>query len=128
MGVVDGLPNIRAAMRRVRGACSGSGQGGACELGLHAAQEPGTKAPVIVAGKDQGEVDNDYLLIPVNILDHEGALGASFPVENRLLPQGARPVASAAKRFGAWGAICCRAVHACVHAHSLCMNDTVLVY
>jgi hypothetical protein len=52
-------------------------------------QEPGHQAPVIVAGKDQGEVDNDYLLIPVNILDHEGALGAAFPVENRLLPQGA---------------------------------------
>ncbi len=45
---------------------------------------------MIVAGKDQGEVDNDYLLIPVNILDHEGALGSAFPVENRLLPQGAR--------------------------------------
>ena len=58
-------------------------------LACHATQEPGAKAPVIVAGKDQGEVDNDYLLIPVNILDHEGALGASFPVENRLLPQGA---------------------------------------
>ena len=44
---------------------------------------------MIVAGKDQGEVDNDYLLIPVNILDHEGPLGAAFPVENRLLPQSA---------------------------------------
>ena len=43
---------------------------------------------MIVAGKDQGEVDNDYLLIPVNILDHEGPLSSSFPVENRLLPQG----------------------------------------
>ena len=42
----------------------------------------------MVAGKDQGEVDNDYLLIPVNILDHEGPLSAAFPVENRLLPQG----------------------------------------
>ena len=55
------------------------------------AQEPGAKAPVIVAGKDQGEVDNDYLLIPVNILDHEGPLRAAFPVENRLLPQSALP-------------------------------------
>lgn len=44
--------------------------------------------PVIVAGKDQGEVDNDYLLIPVNILDHEGPLSTTFPIENRLLPQG----------------------------------------
>ena len=52
-------------------------------------QEPDNKAPVIVAGKDQGEADNDYLLIPVKILDHEGPLTASFPVENRLLPQGA---------------------------------------
>ena len=52
-------------------------------------QEPEHKAPVIVAGKDVGEVDNDYLLIPVNILDHEGSLSASFPIENRLLPQGA---------------------------------------
>ena len=43
---------------------------------------------MIVAGKDQGEVDNDYLLIPVNILDHEGPLSSSFPIENRLLPQG----------------------------------------
>ncbi len=51
-------------------------------------QEPQHKAPVIVAGKDVGEVDNDYLLIPVNILDHEGPLSATFPIENRLLPQG----------------------------------------
>jgi hypothetical protein len=43
---------------------------------------------VIVASKDVGEVDNDYFLIPVKILDHEGALYTSFPVENRLLPQG----------------------------------------
>ena len=51
-------------------------------------QEPKNERPVVVAGKDQGEVDNDYLLIPVNILDHEGPLSAAFPVENRLLPQG----------------------------------------
>ena len=56
-------------------------------------QEPDHKAPVIVAGKDQGEADNDYLLIPVNILDHEGPLTASFPVENRLLPQGVPAIA-----------------------------------
>jgi hypothetical protein len=54
-------------------------------------QEPGAKAPVIVAGKDVAEVDTDYLLLPVSIRDHEGPLGASFPVENRLLPQGAPP-------------------------------------
>ena len=46
---------------------------------------------MIVAGKDVGEVDTDYLLLPVSIRDHEGPLGASFPIENRLLPQGARP-------------------------------------
>ncbi|CAK0786439.1 hypothetical protein CVIRNUC_009652 [Coccomyxa viridis] len=51
-------------------------------------KEPKNERPVVVAGKDQGEVDNDYLLIPVNILDHEGPLSAAFPVENRLLPQG----------------------------------------
>lgn len=54
-------------------------------------QEPKNERPVVVAGKDQGEVDNDYLLIPVNILDHEGPLSATFPVENRLLPQGGFP-------------------------------------
>ena len=43
---------------------------------------------MIVAGKDVGEVDVDYFLIPVNIRDHEGPLRCSFPVENRLLPQG----------------------------------------
>ena len=52
-------------------------------------QEPEHKAPVIVAGKDVAEVDTDYMLLPVSIRDHEGPLGASFPVENRLLPQGA---------------------------------------
>lgn len=44
---------------------------------------------MIVAVKDLGEVDNDYFLIPVSIRDHEGPLVSSFPVENRLLPQGA---------------------------------------
>ena len=53
-------------------------------------QEPNKKDPVIVAGKDVGEVDMDYFLIPVNIRDHEGPLGCSFPIENRLLPQGAQ--------------------------------------
>lgn len=48
---------------------------------------------MIVAVKDLGEVDNDYFLIPVGIRDHEGPLAASFPVENRLLPQGVSPVA-----------------------------------
>lgn len=56
---------------------------------MDAGQEPEHKAPVIVAGKDVAEVDTDYMLLPVSIRDHEGPLGASFPVENRLLPQGA---------------------------------------
>lgn len=51
-------------------------------------QEPTHKQPVIVAGKDVKEVDNDYFLIPVSIKDHEGPLRTTFPVENRLLPQG----------------------------------------
>lgn len=51
-------------------------------------QEPAKKDPVIVAGKDVSEVDNDYFLLPVSILDHEGPLMTVFPVENRLLPQG----------------------------------------
>ena len=41
-----------------------------------------------MAGKDASEVDNTYFLLPVGILDHEGPLGASFPIENRHLPQG----------------------------------------
>ena len=51
-------------------------------------QEPSQKQPVIVAGKDVKEVDNDYFLIPVKIMDHEGPFSADFPIENRLLPQG----------------------------------------
>lgn len=51
-------------------------------------KEPTKKDPVIVAGKDVSEVDNDYFLLPVSILDHEGPLMTVFPVENRLLPQG----------------------------------------
>ena len=51
-------------------------------------QEPTQKQPVIVAGKDVKEVDNDYFLIPVKIMDHEGPFSANFPIENRLLPQG----------------------------------------
>ena len=54
-------------------------------------QEPKLKQPVIVAGKDVKEVDNDYFLIPVKIMDHEGPLRTTFPVENRLLPQGVSP-------------------------------------
>ncbi len=51
-------------------------------------KDPSDKTPVIVAGKDVGEVDNDYFLVPVKILDHDGPLKTTFPIENRLLPQG----------------------------------------
>ena len=56
-------------------------------------QDPKKPKPAIVAGKDMGEVDVDYFLMPVNIRDHEGPLKCSFPVENRLLPQG-KPMSS----------------------------------
>jgi len=49
---------------------------------------PAEQSPVIVAGKDESDVDNDFFLCPVNILDHQGSLKCSFPVENRLLSQG----------------------------------------
>lgn len=41
-----------------------------------------------MAGKDTGEVDNNYFLVPVKILDHDGPLITEFPIENRLVPQG----------------------------------------
>lgn len=47
--------------------------------------EPKNAAPVIVAGKDQGELDNDYFLTPVAVKDHEGPLQTRFPIENRLV-------------------------------------------
>ena len=57
-------------------------------------KEPKKKNPVIVAGKDASQVDNDYFLVPVPIRDHGGPLRASFAVENRLLPQGAAELAA----------------------------------
>lgn len=62
---------------------------------------------MIVAGKDQGEVDNDYFLIPVSIKDHQGPLENAFPVENRLLPQGAaaRMQASSRAHQSVWGGV-----------------------
>lgn len=59
------------------------------QTSLSNTQDPKNQTPVIVAGKDQGEVDNDYFLIPVPISDHQGPLENAFPVENRLLGQGA---------------------------------------
>ena len=56
--------------------------------------EPKKKNPVIVAGKDASQVDNDYFLVPVPIRDHGGPLRSSFAVENRLLPQGPAELAA----------------------------------
>eukprot|EP00210_Caulerpa_lentillifera_P004794 g4576.t1 len=50
-------------------------------------QKPADKTPVIVARQDVNEVDNDFFLCPVNILDHQGPLSCEFPVENRQFPQ-----------------------------------------
>lgn len=51
-------------------------------------KDPSDKTPVIIARKDVGEVDSDYFLVPVGIKDHDGPLGTTFPIENRLLLQG----------------------------------------
>lgn len=50
-------------------------------------EKPEDKTPVIVARQDVSEVDNDFFLCPVNILDHQGFLSCEFPVENRQFPQ-----------------------------------------
>ncbi|KAI3882344.1 hypothetical protein MKX03_018572 [Papaver bracteatum] len=42
------------------------------------------KKEVVVGVKDVKEVDNDFFLVVVKILDHQGPLSTSFPVENRL--------------------------------------------
>ncbi|KAK9146815.1 hypothetical protein Sjap_006718 [Stephania japonica] len=39
---------------------------------------------VVVGGKDTKEVDNDFFLVVVKILDHQGPLSTSFPIENRI--------------------------------------------
>jgi len=41
---------------------------------------------VMVERKDVFDVDNDFFLVTVPILDHEGAISTTFPVENRLHP------------------------------------------
>ncbi|CAI7831072.1 unnamed protein product [Closterium sp. NIES-54] len=43
------------------------------------------KKQVVVAGRDTKEVDNDFFLMPIKIVDHQGPLMTSFPVENRVL-------------------------------------------
>lgn len=44
------------------------------------------KKEVVVGGKDVKEVDNDFFLVVVKILDHQGPLSSTFPVENRNNP------------------------------------------
>jgi nuclear protein localization family protein 4 len=51
-------------------------------------KEPSVSAAVIVASKDQDEVDNDYFLCPAAIASHDGRLHNVFPLENRLTAQG----------------------------------------
>ncbi|KAJ4905166.1 NPL4-like protein 1 [Raphanus sativus] len=41
------------------------------------------KKEVVVGVKDLKEVDNDFFLVLVKILDHQGPLSCTFPIENR---------------------------------------------
>ncbi|CAH2057602.1 unnamed protein product [Thlaspi arvense] len=41
------------------------------------------KKAVVVGVKDVKEVDNDFFLVVVKILDHQGPLSSTFPIENR---------------------------------------------
>ncbi|XP_050238601.1 NPL4-like protein 1 [Mercurialis annua] len=43
------------------------------------------KKDVVVGVKDIREVDNDFFLVVVKILDHQGPISSSFPVENRII-------------------------------------------
>ncbi|KAF6262215.1 NPL4 family-domain-containing protein [Scenedesmus sp. NREL 46B-D3] len=53
-------------------------------------KEPKVEQAVIVASKQgRRQLDNDWFLCACAILDHAGPLLTSFPVENRLIPQGA---------------------------------------
>jgi len=47
-------------------------------------REPKKPLPIVVAGKDMDEVDTDFFLCNVKILDHEAILMVEFPIENRL--------------------------------------------
>lgn len=68
----------------------GDGGGGDESPGGAAAPPPSPlnvsrmKAPVVLMRKDVTEVDNDFFLVPVSILDHQGSLSTAFPVENRV--------------------------------------------
>ncbi|TXG63542.1 hypothetical protein EZV62_010536 [Acer yangbiense] len=42
------------------------------------------KKDVVVGVKDIKEVDNDFFLVVVKILDHQGLLSSTFPIENRI--------------------------------------------
>ncbi|KAF9620134.1 hypothetical protein IFM89_010793 [Coptis chinensis] len=44
------------------------------------------KKEVVIGSKDVKEVDNDFFLVVVKILDHQGPLSTTFPVENRTVP------------------------------------------
>ncbi|XP_077218071.1 NPL4-like protein 2 [Tasmannia lanceolata] len=44
------------------------------------------KKDVVIGVKDKREVDNDFFLVVVKILDHQGPLSTTFPVENRITP------------------------------------------
>lgn len=44
------------------------------------------KQDVVILGKDTTDVDNDFFLVLVKILDHQGFLSCTFPVENRSSP------------------------------------------
>ncbi|KAH7577461.1 hypothetical protein ACOSP7_001632 [Xanthoceras sorbifolium] len=41
------------------------------------------KKDVVVGVKDVKEVDNDFFLVVIKILDHQGPLSSTFPIENR---------------------------------------------
>ncbi|XP_043711507.1 NPL4-like protein 1 [Telopea speciosissima] len=44
------------------------------------------KKDVVVGVKDTKEVDNDFFLVVVKIMDHQGPLSSTFPIENRNTP------------------------------------------
>ncbi|KAJ4967705.1 hypothetical protein NE237_014406 [Protea cynaroides] len=44
------------------------------------------KKNVVVGVKDTKEVDNDFFLVVVKIMDHQGPLSSTFPIENRNTP------------------------------------------
>lgn len=50
-------------------------------------QDVSVALPVMIAGKDVAEVDNDFFLVPVAVRDHEAPLLTSFAIENRLTGQ-----------------------------------------